>query len=485
MLNKVIDFFLSLKLTVLLLALSMVLVFAGTLAQVDKGIWTVMDQYFRCYIAMIDLPIFFPRNLNIPAIKIPFPGGFMIGWLLTINLLTVHAAAFKILVKVGRRIAGIALLLIGILIVVGVMFGWGTAPVAATDNDAFWRVFLRLGRGTLAAVVLYGACFLLYKKRAGMVLLHSGVLFLLIGEFITALFAVEATMTIKEGETINFFDRSQQGELAFTETTNPEFDTVTVFPDKKLKDGTVLASDALPFEIKIHRHMVNSTYPRPLQSIPEAAKVSYPKYEGFGSRLYVAEERESSGTTSTRNAPAVDVEFFEKGTGKSLGRYILSLWFYPNFVNRNWDMPTNFVVDGRSFTTYFRFAREYCRSPKGNPYSIKLLDFVHEKYEATQMPKDFASRIQLVNEGDGVDRELRIWMNNPLRYSRRTFYQSGFLPDDGGTVLQVVHNDTWMIPYLACMIVFVGMAAQFVQSLGRYVKREKGDAPSLPKGGAR
>ena len=77
----------------------------------------------------------------------------------------------------------------------------------------------------------------------------------------------------------------------------------------------------------------------------------------------------------------------------------------------------------------------------------------------------------LVNEGDDVDRELRIWMNNPLRYARRTFYQSGYLPNDGGTVLQVVRNDSWMIPYLACMIVFVGMAGQFVQSLRDYQRR--------------
>ena len=42
--NKAVDFLLSLKLTVVLLGLSMVLILAGTLAQVDKGIWTVMDQ---------------------------------------------------------------------------------------------------------------------------------------------------------------------------------------------------------------------------------------------------------------------------------------------------------------------------------------------------------------------------------------------------------------------------------------------------------
>lgn len=470
--NRILAIFRSLKLTVALLAISMVLVFAGTLAQVDKGIWTVMDQYFRCLIAMIDLPVFFPRDWNVPDIQIPYPGGYLIGWLLTLNLLTVHAATFKVLAQGRRRLAGIAVLLLGILVVVGVMFGWGTAPVAATEDDAFWRVFLRLGRGTVAAVVLYIACVFLYKKRAGMVLLHAGIIFLLVGEFFTALFAVEATMTIKEGETVNFLDRSQQLELAFIDTTDPERDVVTVIPQRELKDGKVISPEALPFDVKVIRYMRNSNNPRPLQTIPESVKKDYPQYEGYGERLYVAEQREVSGATGARNAPAVDVELIDRDSGQSLGRYILSLWFYPNFVNRAWDMPTTISADGRNFTAYFRFGREYARSPSGNPYSITLLDFVHEKYEGTQTPKDFASRIRLVNEGDGVDRELRIWMNNPLRYARRTFYQSGYLQDDSGTVLQVVRNDTWMIPYLSCMIVFVGMTAQFIQSFNRYRRRE-------------
>jgi hypothetical protein len=470
--NKIVDFFLSLKLTVVLLVLSMVLVFAGTLAQVDKGIWTVMDQYFRCFIARIDLYVFFPRSMDIPHVWIPFPGGFLIGWLLVVNLITVHWANFKVQAKGGRKMAGIALLLLGVLVTCGVMFGWGTAPVAATESDAFWRVFLRLGRGTLAAVVFYMACLLLYRKRAGMVLLHGGILFLLIGEFATALYAVEATMTIKEGETANYIDHSQQLELSFTDTSNPDFDTVTVVPGNTLKDGAFIQPGELPFDIKVLRYMVNSNNPQPLQGVSETLRSRYPQYEGYGSRLYVAEQPEVSGATGARNAPAVDIELLDRQSGESLGRYILSIWFYPNFVNHSWDMPTMIRAGGREFKTYFRFRREYLTSPTGNPYSIKLLDFVHEKYEGTQMPKDFASQILLVNEGDNVERELRIWMNNPLRYARRTFYQSGYLPDDSGTILQVVRNDSWMIPYLSCMIVFVGMAAQFIQSLRRYQRRE-------------
>ena len=278
-------------------------------------------------------------------------------------------------------------------------------------------------------------------------------------------------MTIKEGEVANFIDHSHQIELAFTDGSDPAFDRITVVPGRKLKTGARISNQDLPFDIQINRYMRHSSQPRGLATIPGGMKADYPAYEGYGGRLYVAEIPENSGAGGGRNAPAVDVDLIDRATGESMGRYILSLWFYPNFVNRAWDMPQTLVVDGKTFTVYLRSRREYLTAPSGNPYSVELLDFVHEKYEGTQMPKDFASQIMLVNEGDNVNRELRIWMNNPLRYARLTFYQSGYLPDDSGTVLQVVRNDSWMIPYLACMIVFVGMAAQFIQSLRRSQRR--------------
>ena len=39
-------------------------------------------------------------------------------------------------------------------------------------------------------------CALLFKKRAGIVLLHGGIILLLISEFVTGTFAVEGRMRI-------------------------------------------------------------------------------------------------------------------------------------------------------------------------------------------------------------------------------------------------------------------------------------------------
>src|SRR5262245_15004303 len=54
----------SLRLTVVLLVMAIFIVFAGTLAQVDKDIWDVVHQYFRSSFARIDLQIFFPRSMH-------------------------------------------------------------------------------------------------------------------------------------------------------------------------------------------------------------------------------------------------------------------------------------------------------------------------------------------------------------------------------------------------------------------------------------
>jgi hypothetical protein len=62
-------------------------------------------------------------------------------------------------------------------------------------------------------------------------------------------------------------------------------------------------------------------------------------------------------------------------------------------------------------------------------------------------------------------------MNNPLRYRGETFYQSGFEPDENLTILQVVRNDGWMLPYLSCMIVGVGMSVHMGSNLTGFLKK--------------
>ncbi|MBV09316.1 MAG: hypothetical protein CMN21_08880, partial [Rubinisphaera sp.] len=110
----------SLKLSVFLFACGIFLVLAGTLAQVEKDIWDVVASYFRCWVAWIDFQVFFPKTWVPNMQNIPggfwFPGGWMIGGLMALNLLTAHALRFKVQAKGTRMIWGLVVTALGIIL---------------------------------------------------------------------------------------------------------------------------------------------------------------------------------------------------------------------------------------------------------------------------------------------------------------------------------------------------------------------------------
>src|SRR5690349_4761641 len=88
MLNKFLDLITSLKLTILCLAAGMVLIFAGTLAQVHLGIHEAQQRYFQSFF------VWWPADGR--GIKFPiFAGGHLIGAVLLINLIAAHAKRFQ------------------------------------------------------------------------------------------------------------------------------------------------------------------------------------------------------------------------------------------------------------------------------------------------------------------------------------------------------------------------------------------------------
>src|SRR6478672_4748035 len=105
MLRKIIDLITSLKLTIVCLAAAMVLIFAGTLAQVHVDIHEVQERYFQ------SLFVWWPADAH--GFRIPiFPGGHLIGAVLLINLIAAHARRFRW----NRRKLGIHLTHAGLII---------------------------------------------------------------------------------------------------------------------------------------------------------------------------------------------------------------------------------------------------------------------------------------------------------------------------------------------------------------------------------
>ncbi|MFN3409887.1 MAG: cytochrome c biogenesis protein ResB [Limisphaerales bacterium] len=108
-LDKLFEFFASLKLSVVILTLSGVLVFWGTLAQVKLGLYQAQHEFFRSFLIYWSPA---GSDLRIPI----FPGGYTLGFLLLLNLLASQIKTFELSWrKFGLQLVhvGIMLLLVG------------------------------------------------------------------------------------------------------------------------------------------------------------------------------------------------------------------------------------------------------------------------------------------------------------------------------------------------------------------------------------
>jgi hypothetical protein len=99
----------SLQLTVALLGLSLAMIFVATLDQVHLGVWGVQQKYFHSFFVMAKVP---GTDFTLPV----FPGGYLLGGALLLNLVTAHASRFRLSWRksgIWLTHAGLILLLIG------------------------------------------------------------------------------------------------------------------------------------------------------------------------------------------------------------------------------------------------------------------------------------------------------------------------------------------------------------------------------------
>src|SRR5207253_4843732 len=97
--NRIAKFFSSLRLTVVLLAFAIVLVWVGTVAQADEGLYNAQTRYFKQWLVM-GVTLFGHR------LPIALPGGYLIGTLLLVNLAAAHVQRFSLTwKKLGIHVA--------------------------------------------------------------------------------------------------------------------------------------------------------------------------------------------------------------------------------------------------------------------------------------------------------------------------------------------------------------------------------------------
>lgn len=241
--------------------------------------------------------------------------------------------------------------------------------------------------------------------------------------------------------------------MAILDTSDPKLDDVYGVPESLLKGGGTIAIPGTPLSLRVHAYFKNTELGRKAEGDPPTMATM-----GVGTGVTV---KEAPPVTSDdeHNRPATFVE--PLAAGKSYGTWLVSAAM---------GAPQAFVHEGHTYQLSMRPRREYL------PYALTLKKFSHDVYPGTDIPKNFSSLVHLVDKPAGEERDVLIFMNQPLRYAGRTFYQASFGKGDTLSVLQVVENPGWLLPYISCALVTLGLLIHFAMGLRRAQRKRQRQA---------
>lgn len=296
-------------------------------------------------------------------------------------------------------------------------------------------------------------------RKLGIHLTHAGLIIMLAGGLFTDLFAVESHMRLRNGDTKNYSEDTQHDELAVIDVTNPKFDQVTAIPESVLRHRRMIRHPSLPFQIVVRNFFQNSR----LRMMNEADKNAQPLADRGPGAQVVVQPMPRATAPDEQNAVTAAIEIIAIDAATGAAQQSLGTWL----VSDELGAPQGFSWNDRTWRLTMRPARYY------KPYSVTLQKFTHEKYAGTEIPKNFASQVVLIDPERSLNRDVLIYMNHPLRYRGETYYQAGFEKDDSATILQVVHNPSFLAPYVACVIVAAGLLVQFGYHLVGFGRRRR------------
>jgi cytochrome c-type biogenesis protein CcsB len=90
------------------------------------------------------------------------------------------------------------------------------------------------------------------------------------------------------------------------------------------------------------------------------------------------------------------------------------------------------------------------------PFSLKLEDFILERYPGSSSPSSYKSDVILLDESEDINMPYSIYMNHILKYKGWRFYQSSYHEDELGTILSVSRDFAGMIvTYIGYFMLFL------------------------------
>ncbi len=489
-------FLTSLRLTVVLLSLSIILVFIGTVAQADEGLYQAQERYFKHWFVVGAMM----WGKHVPII---LPGGYTLGVLLLANLIAAHIKRFKWAAsKVGIHLthAGIIILLGGQLatdmtqVESRMTFREGQAASYVENHRKHELAFLvdkgdgrdevvafpqeLVKKGTeLRDPKLPFAVRVTELAPNGAVVAHADVMES-VGTLTTALATLEGgyssadTLAPQAERATESAGRTAVWRAALQALG--EKDTQDIVAAAKRIAAQPDREGKLRDELKTRfRKEMTERFMTPMQG-PAANFAARKMAAGetvSAETLKAASTQGAGGQSSvvpmpiakdmdTPNLPYAVLELVSSGA--SQGTWLVSPYLRPQEIK----------FGDKTVRVAFRDERVYL------PFSLKLLQATHKKYPGSDLPKDFRSRVLIDNPGKSEHRETEISMNSPLRYGGLAFFQYQMTKDEldtspGQSVLQVVRNPSWLAPYIGCIVVTIGMMWQFLHHLVGFITKRR------------
>jgi len=293
------------------------------------------------------------------------------------------------------------------------------------------------------------------KGRLGILVTHAGIAGLLVAGFVKLSFAQDGHITFTEGGSADAFESYLRWELVVARDLGDGTRREWLVPEEDFLDAmpgapVTLGAPELPFQLQVQQVM------RHCMRLPKGPmfEVDVPVVDGW----FLSEEPRLTEAEAEVAGAYLSVVDLSEGV-----RRPCLLWGRDR-------APTTLRMAGADWSLSLRKERYPL------PFTIVLDDFTKQDHPRTGMPRSFSSDVTVV-EG-GVERPVRIEMNQPLRSSGLVLYQASWGPQGAppGTplfsTLAVVRNpsDSW--PLLCCLVIAAGLLLHFGARLARWVGRE-------------
>ena len=292
--------------------------------------------------------------------------------------------------------------------------------------------------------------FLLFSEwqmhKAGSILTHFGVLILMIGGGITALTERDGYIVIEQGATENIVRDYHTRMLKIRK----EGEIIFEIPHKDIAENTVISIPDTKATLTINQYCFHCDI---IMRDPKDSK----GWHSPGSSMQLIDAK----PLPEHEQNLTGVEFEIAGIDEKQNGKYLTFDKFPK--------PPTFVINDKKYTI------EMGREERPLPFEITLDKFEQKLHPGTALAREYNSDIT-IHDG-GTKWTARIEMNEPLRHKGYTLYQSSFdlSGDKPFTVLSVVENKGQIFPYIATIIMTLGLILHMM--LRRSRKKDEWETP--------